>query len=214
MTFNDIFFVNRMGQSVFATVDRYYEKSSGLELAIKTFRATLEPNEENTDQLVCEVEILAKLHHLCVVELRGFSFATDRKDVRFETVYIDGDSLGAVLDSASPPSWWTSTVKSRTIARIVLGMQYVHPKGIIHRDLKPNNILLEGAENHARICDFHVSRVADLPKMFMQCVGTPHYIAPDMYESGEDEDGFLHPDPTEKVDVFSFSLILYEIVTD
>jgi serine/threonine protein kinase len=149
-----------------------------------------EPNEKNIYRLVRAVEILTKLHHPCVVELRGFSFGTDGKDVRFATVYVDGHSLGNVLDSAPPPSWWTSTVKSRTIAGIVLGMQYVHSKGVIHQDLKPNNILLEGTGDHVRICDFHLSRVVDLPKTFTQCVGTPHYMAPEMYENGEDENGF------------------------
>jgi serine/threonine protein kinase len=43
-------------------------------------------------------------------------------------------------------------------------------------------------------------------------IGTPQYMAPEMYAIGTDEEGHQLPDPTEKIDVFSFGLILYEII--
>jgi serine/threonine-protein kinase len=111
-----------------------------------------------------------------------------------------GGSLKEVL--ASRPAWWTGTAKSIVVAGIASGMAFTHESGIIHRDLKPGNILLD--ENHRpRICDFGSSREQALGTTITGMVGTLIYMAPELY--GDD-------DYDEKVDVFLFVLILYEII--
>jgi serine/threonine protein kinase len=83
-------------------------------------------------------------------------------------------------------------------------MRYVPSRGIIHRDLKPSNILLDKKHHHVQICDFGSSRFRDVDSTLTQQVGTPQYMAPEMYEE---------PPYDSKVDVFSFGLIFYEILT-
>jgi serine/threonine protein kinase len=71
---------------------------------------------------------------------------------------------------------------------------------ITHRDLKPNNILLDG-EHRTRIADFGSSRFSGVGTQTRN-VGTPLYSAPEQYETEYDE----------KVDVYSFGLLFYEIL--
>jgi serine/threonine protein kinase len=102
------------------------------------------------------------------------------------------------------PTWWTPTAKSITIVGIVVGMKYVHTEGIIHRDLKPSNILIDKENHQVHICDFGSSRLCSVASTLTREAGTPQYMAPEMYKEDEYD---------SKVDVFSFGLILYEILT-
>jgi serine/threonine protein kinase len=71
----------------------------------------------------------------------------------------------------------------------------------MHRDLKPSNILLD-EEHLVRICDFGLSKLEALELTLTKEVGTSLYMASEM---SEDE-------YTNKIDVFSFAMILYELV--
>jgi serine/threonine protein kinase len=70
-------------------------------------------------------------------------------------------------------------------------MRYIHSKGFIHRDLKPSNILIDGSDHDVRI-----------ERTFSQNVRTAQYMAPELYEISQDDEGHYGPDPTEKIDVF------------
>ena len=102
---------------------------------------------------------------------------------------------------------------------IASGMDYLHSEGIIHRDLKPPNILLD-ASRTIKICDFGISldqtpagnagsRENSVDSGAVGVVGTPGYIAPETYAVSA---GSLLLGPvTEKVDVYSFGVLLWEI---
>jgi serine/threonine protein kinase len=71
----------------------------------------------------------------------------------------------------------------------------------MHRDLKPSNILLD-EKHRARIGDIGLRKLVELELAHTKDFGTPLYMAPEMAEAED----------TNKVDVFSFAMILYEIV--
>jgi serine/threonine protein kinase len=86
---------------------------------------------------------------------------------------------------------------------IALGMQYVHSCQVMHRDLKPANILFD-CDLHPYVADFGTARTSNLDVTLTQGIGTPFYLAPEMYSENENY--------TPKIDVYAFGLILYEIV--
>lgn len=122
---------------------------------------------------------------------------------------MPNDSLKTMLESERnkiAPQEWTITKKYINLLGISFGMRYLHSHNIVHRDLKPENILLD--ENlYPRISDFGFSKFlnGELSQNLMKTgVGTPLYMAPEI---------LLAKDYNFKVDIYSFSLIAYEIIT-
>ncbi|KAJ6251993.1 serine/threonine-protein kinase tnni3k-related [Anaeramoeba flamelloides] len=115
-------------------------------------------------------------------------------------------------------------LKPRVILKIIKGiakgMKYLHyNKKIVHRDLKPSNILLN-SENEPKIMDFGLSRFetqapnseigkTSLKRTMTLNRGTDLYMAPEMKRKdlSNQESDYSFP-----VDVFSFGLIMWEII--
>eukprot|EP01156_Anaeramoeba_ignava_P002310 Anaeramoba_ignava/a218058_48.p1 GENE.a218058_48~~a218058_48.p1 ORF type:complete len:291 (+),score=100.80 a218058_48:7-879(+) len=90
---------------------------------------------------------------------------------------------------------------------IAEGMKYLHDKGVIHRDLKSGNILITN-ENHLKIIDFGLARYkageTDITGEMTINIGTPNWMAPEILRGESDY--------TPKVDVYSYGLVLWEMV--
>lgn len=97
----------------------------------------------------------------------------------------------------------TPTKKSVVALHIALGMEQLHASRIIHRDLKSANILLD-EDDLPRVCDFGL--VGFKKKgTHTGFVGTAQWMAPEMLRSS--------PFYDEKVDVYSFAVLLWELLT-
>jgi len=87
---------------------------------------------------------------------------------------------------------------------MALAIQYLHTKNILHCDLKSQNILLT-EDWQVKICDFGLARYKDKFKRDNHGkVGTPHWMAPEILRNEK---------YTEAADVYSFGVILWELVT-
>ena len=90
---------------------------------------------------------------------------------------------------------------ARQIAR---AMQYLHSRNLIHRDLKSLNLLVN-TRFEIKICDFGLSRVIDKNQPMTSNIGTVAWIAPEIFSNKK-----LY---TEKADVYSYGIILWELLT-
>jgi serine/threonine protein kinase len=157
--------------------------------------------EDSQQRFVREVENLSRIEHPCIVSLRGYVLPCDGHGPLVITEYCTGGSLKDVL--LKQPTWWGNNQKAKTIAGMVRGMIVVHSREIMHRDLKPDNIFFSN-EFGVKIADFGSSRFwnVDVTQTATGTGFTPLYMAPEVIEGKYDF----------KVDVYSFGLILYEII--
>lgn len=92
---------------------------------------------------------------------------------------------------------------------VARGMEYIHSQGVVHRDLKPENILLDcsadPASMNVKIADFGISCEERLcEEVGEEDSGTYRWMAPEMVR---------HRPYSRKVDVYSFGLLLWEMVS-
>lgn len=170
-----------------------------------------------------ESMILSLLKHPSIVKFIGINFQAyeDPQDESVHkkrlpsivTEYLPNGSIEKLLrklrNSEKVPEW-NATLKFILLLGISNAMMYLHKNGILHRDLKPDNILLD--ENfYPRICDFGLSKMFKKSLTVSQelqmsnVVGSALYMAPEI---------FLQEYVKYSVDVFSFSIIAYEIISE
>jgi serine/threonine protein kinase len=101
-----------------------------------------------------EIEKLINLRHPCIAAPIGFVFRIEsdsRQELNIVQMYFESCSLADVL--RINPAWWTSTMKAKMIASLVLGLRFVHSLGLIHGHLTSNDILLN-SDDYIQIIDF------------------------------------------------------------
>jgi len=148
-----------------------------------------------------EIETLSKLRHNNIVQMYGF--CKKENCLCLVTEYVRGGNLAQCLEDESYElDLYLQVELALNIAR---GMVFLHNQKVIHRDLKPANILIESWEEaKVKVCDFGISKVVKKNEQRpgqSETLGSPQYAAPEL--------GTEHHD--NKVDVFSFAIILWEI---
>lgn len=118
------------------------------------------------------------------------------------TEYLSGGSLRKYLHQQEPHSLPHSLVLKLALD-IARGMQYLHSQGILHRDLKSENLLL-GEDMSVKVADFGISCLESQCGSAKGFTGTYRWMAPEMIKEKHH---------TKKVDVYSFGIVLWELLT-
>jgi TPR repeat protein len=151
-----------------------------------------------------EVSILKTLKHPLILKCCGHIFNTPDHNSAIVTEFAGNGSLTYHL-SPSKCNLSGANRITRIIVGIALAMRFIHSKNVIHRDLKPDKILLDWDWN-VRIADFGHSTSPVERKNFCEIRDWPsvdfRYLAPECYDR----------QCYEESDVFSFGLILYELL--
>lgn len=176
----------------------------GQEIAVKKL---LGATEHGLHQLRNEVLLLAELQHKNLVRLQGF--CSHRDDTLLVYEYIKNGSLDNFLFDTSEENTLNWEQQYNIILGIAKGILYLHEDSsprIIHRDLKANNILLD-EEMDPKIADFGLARLLQEGHTHTQttrAAGTLGYMAPEYA---------IHGSVSPKIDIFSFGVLILEIIT-
>ncbi|XP_057952421.1 serine/threonine/tyrosine-protein kinase HT1-like isoform X1 [Malania oleifera] len=151
-------------------------------------------------QFTSEVALLFRLQHPNIIAFVG---ACKKPPVFcIITEYLAGGSLRKYLHQQDPYSIPLNLVLKLALD-IGRGMQYLHSKGIIHRDLKSENLLL-GEDMCVKVADFGISCLESQCGSAKGFTGTYRWMAPEMIKEKRH---------TKKVDVYSFGIVLWELLT-
>ncbi|KQK05544.1 receptor-like serine/threonine-protein kinase SD1-8 [Brachypodium distachyon] len=194
---------NKLGEGGYGPV--YKGKlEDGEEIAVKTLSKA---STQGLDEFKNEVMLIAKLQHRNLVRLLGCCICGEEKILIYE--YMANKSLDFFLFDKSRSMLLNWQTRYRIIEGIARGLLYLHQDSryrIVHRDLKTSNILLD-EDMIPKISDFGMARIFggnDSEINTLRVVGTYGYMAPEYAM-----DGVF----SVKSDVFSFGVIVLEIIT-
>ncbi|XP_024358978.1 serine/threonine/tyrosine-protein kinase HT1 [Physcomitrium patens] len=151
-------------------------------------------------QFIQEVHNLSQLHHPNIVTFVAASWKPPVCCLIME--YVPGGSLRAFLHKKESGSLPYKTMLSMALD-IAKGMEFLHSQGVVHRDLKSENIVLTD-DLHLKLTDFGVGCLETECDSNSADTGTYRWMAPEMIS---------HQHCSKKVDVYSFGIILWELVT-
>jgi serine/threonine protein kinase len=195
--------VRVLGEGSTWTVELREDASFHDLLAVKSLKAASQQSSDITTSFMNEMAIMVRMQHPCVLSIVGYSLPTGSSPAQIGCEFAAHGDLGVLLEQrrrGAAPTFADDTGMAIILCGIVLGMRFLHAHAVMHRDLKPANILI-GAGGRPKIGDFGRSRLTTVDLTLTHQVGTPLYMAPEMYKDG---------DYTSAVDVYSFGLILYE----
>ncbi|XP_068662428.1 receptor protein kinase TMK1-like [Aristolochia californica] len=197
---------NELGRGGFGTVYKG-EFEDGTLIAVKRMESCVITNKA-LDEFQSEIAVLSKVRHRHLVSLLGYSIEGNERLLVYE--YMPQGALSKHLFqwkklNLEPLSWKRRLNIALDVAR---GMEYLHSlaqQSFIHRDLKSANILL-GDNFRAKVSDFGLVKLAPDGKQSVatRLAGTFGYLAPEYAVTGK---------VSTKVDVFSFGVVLMELVT-
>ncbi|KAL6964018.1 hypothetical protein U1Q18_035025 [Sarracenia purpurea var. burkii] len=166
-------------------------------------------SEQAEDEFCREIELLARLHHRHLVALRGFCIDKHSRFLIYE--YMANGSLKDHLHTPgrTPLSWQTRIQIATDVANALEYLHFYCDPPLCHRDIKSSNILLDEGFV-AKVADFglaHASKDGSIcfePVSTTDIRGTPGYMDPEYVVTQE---------LTEKSDVYSYGVVLLELIT-
>ncbi|KAL5738127.1 hypothetical protein ACOSP7_030888 [Xanthoceras sorbifolium] len=199
---NGFSFENKLGEGGFGPVYKGL-LSDGREIAIKRLSRR---SGQGLIEFKNELILIAKLQHTNLVRLLGFCIHGEEKMLVYE--YMPNKSLDSYIFDQSKRELLDWNKLFNIIEGIAQGLLYLHKYSrlrIIHRDLKASNVLLDQNMN-PKISDFGLARIftSQSEANTNRIVGTYGYMSPEYAMEGIF---------SEKSDVFSFGVLLLEIVS-
>ncbi|XP_024009509.1 putative receptor-like protein kinase At3g46340 isoform X2 [Eutrema salsugineum] len=194
-----------LGEGGFGVV--YHGEINGSQqVAVKLLSQT---STQGYKEFKAEVELLLRVHHINLVSLVGYCDERDHLALIYEYMsnrdlkyHLSGKCGNAVLK-------WSTRLQIAIDA--AQGLEYLHfgcRPSMVHRDVKSTNILLDERYS-AKIADFGLSRSYQLEDkshhVSTAIAGTPGYLDPEYYRTGR---------LAEMSDVYSFGIVLLEIITN
>lgn len=172
-----------------------YDTYTHQHVAIKV----MERGRFNEELFLSEVRSMRGLNHPHILPLLAA-----RRSGQWNYIvmpYIAGGTLQERINKQN----MTPEEVSLILTQLIDALQYMHACGIIHRDLKPDNILLDG--NTVYVTDFGIAIQQEEEIAYFDLeepiLGTPIYMAPEMYEGEISRQG----------DLYALGVVLYQMLT-
>lgn len=168
----------------------------------------LERSPQAQEAFVAEAARLQLLRHPLICGFFGVSISDDGRGIILME-YCAGHDLYSVLQLPASGtgqrlfSWYRHG--QRIATEVATAVNYLHLKKLVHMDIKSHNVLLD-ARGVAKLADVGVSRLQTRTFLSQLApVGTFAWVAPEVLMGGQN--------CTQAVDIFSFGVLMWEIIT-
>lgn len=201
--------LTKLGEGGMGEVWRARDEQLHRDVAVKILPSEFARDPSRRARFEQEARALAALNHPNIVAV--YEFGEENSQVYLVSELVEGESLRALLDRGR-----LATRRAIDIAtQIADAMAAAHTAGIVHRDLKPENIMLTASTGAIKVLDFGLAKqtlarnsdatltmaAATQPGTVMGTVG---YMSPEQVRGANTD---------HRSDVFSFGVILYELLT-
>ncbi|XP_010620470.1 serine/threonine-protein kinase 10 isoform X1 [Fukomys damarensis] len=165
--------MGELGDGAFGKVYKAKNKETGALAAAKVIETK---SEEELEDYIVEIEILATCDHPYIVKLLGAYYHDGKLWIMIE--FCPGGAVDAIMLELDRG---LTEPQIQVVCRQMLeALNFLHSKKIIHRDLKAGNVLMT-LEGDIRLADFGVSakNLKTLQKRD-SFIGTPYWMAPEV----------------------------------
>ncbi|XP_034900641.1 cold-responsive protein kinase 1 isoform X6 [Populus alba] len=194
---------NKVGEGGFGSVYKGMLKD-GTMAAVKVLSAE---SRQGLKEFLTEIKVIADIEHSNLVKLYGYCAEGNHRILVYG--YLKNNSLAQTLlgggHSNIQFNWPT---RRKICVGVARGLAFLHEEvqpHIVHRDIKASNVLLDD-ELEPKISDFGLAKLfpANLTHISTNVAGTAGYLAPEYAIRGQ---------LTRKADIYSFGVLLLEIVS-
>lgn len=192
--------IEQFGQGGMATVFKAYHASLDRYVALKALHPAFNQDPNFEARFQREARVVAKLEHPNIVPI--YDYAEHEKRPYLVMKFIEGITLKARMDQEA----LSSDEITKIVDAVGSALAYAHKQGVLHRDIKPSNVLMAN-DGQVYLADFGLARMAQSGESTLSSdmiMGTPQYISP--------EQAMGKPDLDQRTDLYSFGVMLYEMV--
>ncbi len=210
--------VERIGKGGFGVVYKVEHIKLGRMFAMKSLFRSSQLNAKMVQRFEREAKATSRIGHPNIVDVTDYG-EDELAGYYFIMEFLEGSTLQGALKAGA----FKSIRAVRVATQIASALLATHQNGIIHRDLKPENVMLlsgwGGANEFVKVLDFGVAGLSfaaedeeeddedsNKPRLTAagMVFGTPAYMSPEQA---------LSPDVDHRSDIYSFGVMLYEMVT-
>lgn len=192
--------IAQLGQGGMASVYKAYHAALDRYVALKVMHQAFNQDATFISRFQREARVVAKLEHPNIVPV--YDFAEHAGSPYLVMKFIEGDTLKARLNRG-PLNAREIELVADTVGS---ALAYAHKQGVLHRDVKPSNVLIS-SDGIIYLADFGLARIVQAGESTLSAdaiMGTPQYISPEQAMGKKDLDN--------RTDVYSFAVMLYEMV--
>jgi serine/threonine-protein kinase len=199
--------VRPLGEGGMGTVWVAHNVVLDVNVAIKLINMSEGNSGRSSERLLQEARAAARLGHPAIV--RVFDFGRTRRGDPFVVMEL---IRGVPLSDHADHEHRLPAIRAvQLMLPIADALSAAHSKGIVHRDVKPENVILstdEAGRIQPKLLDFGIASMVEIDRKLTlegTVLGTPDYMSPEQARGAQDLD--------HRSDVWSFSVMLYELLT-
>lgn len=210
-TFGNYRVEDKLGEGGMGVVYRAIDTELGRAVAIKTLLTDPHLDQEGlAARFLREAKAASRLQHPCIVTIHHFGVEGNTRYIVME--YVEGKTLKKIIGNEPMP---INSLLEIAI-QVADGLAMAHEKGVIHRDMKAENIMVT-PRGQVKILDFGLAKLKepesstssdDAETVYKTqeglAIGTVSHMSPEQA---------LGRDVSDRSDVFSFGVVLYEMAT-